>query len=738
MLGKHRKGLFYCPKMAKKTTTDDTRLTESEKALKRSDENLKRAVSAVEHNYSEAIEDGNFLLGGEKQWNGKELERRKRRGRPCLTINQLPKYIKQAEGELRQNKPRIKVRPLTSEATPAIAQIREGLLRRIFYESRSDAIFDQCGKMQMSTGYGALRVLTRFKDNETFNQEIYIQLIKNPFSVYMDPDCMDMVRADAKYAFIFDSMSEQDFKKEYPQAAVPGVDDFKKGKGTQDNKFYVKDKVVVAEYYEKHITERTICLLSDDRIMEKKEAEEEIDRFNKERDAYILQLESMDPIQSKRMQSVRPIPEELSIKRKRKAHDSKIFHYKRSAIEILEGPTEVAGKYVPVVMFYGEEINIEGKDHVQSLIRNAKDPQQLFNYWNSAGAEVIALAPKAPYIGTAEQFKGFEEDWASANLENFPYLKYNPDPLAQGPPQRNTASQIVPAGIFAEIGRSEQAIKDSIGMYGAGFENPGNERGVKAVLARRMPTDMVTYIYVDNHSRAVEHTARIINDMLPIIYDTEQDALVRTSDNVDRFVPINTTTQRAFDKISQNPSLYSGMDAEKLKKMMRMNGRNAKYNDLEQGEYAVIVEVGPSYQTQRMEAAENLLRLVQYMPEFRKLSGDLIAENLDFKDAEELARRYRKTALPPGLVPPEPGEDNAPLPPPPQAVAMMKKLEIDNEKLKVQQAKLMVELAKVTKETGQSKKEIVNEVLQALAKMGPQGALTVGAIGQSINNGRRR
>lgn len=693
--------------------------------LDRAKERLKLCVTADEHNRKAGISDLKTLNGD--QWDPREKERRLRRGRPVLTINQLPKYIKQAEGDLRQNKPRIKVRPLDSKATPAIANIREGLIRRILYDSKAESIFDQAGKMQISCGYGAWRILTRYKDNNSFNQEIYLQLIKNPFSVYIDPDCIDMSRSDAKFAFIFDNMSVDDFKKEYPNFSVPS-EKMQTGEGLNYAKWYNPDGVVIAEYYEKEITKKTLVQLSDDRVMYKEEAEIEIDQKEKERNAYLLQMQSQGE------QPVLEDPGELSIIRERTVSEEKIVHYKMTATDILEGPNDVAGKYIPIVMAYGEELNIEGKDFILSLIRFAKDPQLLFNYWNSSGAEVIALAPKAPYIGTAEQFRGFEDDWASANVENFPFLKYNPDSSAPGPPARNTATQIVPGGIFAEIQRSEQNIKDAIGMYGAGFENPGNERGVKAVLARRMPSDMVTFIYIDNHSRAVEHTGRILNDIIPIIYDTEQDALIRTSDNVDRFVPINTNASAASQKIMENPSLYSGMDIQKLRKQMMVAGNDSKFNDISQGEYMVTVEVGPSFATQRMEAAENLLRLVQYMPEFRKLAGDLIAANLDFKDAEELARRYRKMALPPGLVPPEPGEDNTPMPPSPQIVAMMKKIELDNEKVKTQQAKVMLELAKVAKETGQSKKQIVQDVLNTLAKMGPQGALAVGMQGEVLNN----
>jgi hypothetical protein len=704
------------------------RQTEKEKILKKSDKRLNQCLKADEHNRKEAIEDLRFLFG--EQWDSGDLELRSKQNRQTLTVNQLPKYLKQAEGEFRQNKCSVKVRPMSSDATSQIALIREGIVRKIFYDSNAETIFDQAAKMQLSCGFGACRVLTRYKNENSFNQEIYLQLLKNPLSVYIDPNCKNINKSDAEFAFIFDVMDRDEFEEEYPDINIP-TDDIEKKSGNENNKFYLDNKIVIAEYYERKKITTTIVLLSDDRVLEKKAAQEEIEDRDREIKLITLQNESLpednQPIN---------IPEELTIIKEREKEDYKIYYYKRTGSEILEGPIEVAGKYIPVVMFLGEEFNISGKDYIQGLIRNAKDPQRFLNWWISLTTEVIALAPKAPYLVTNEQIKGHENSWATANRENTSVLIYNPDPDAPGPPQRNTAASISPSGMFAEIQKSEQFIKDAIGMGDAGFGAIGQERGVKAVLARHVNADKVVSIYIDNHARAVEHIGRIINNMIPIIYDTEMDAQIKTHDNLDKFAPINTSVSAVAKKINNNPSIYGGIDTQALVNQFAKEGGGSKVNDISQGEYMVTVETGPTSQTQRMENAENLIRMIQFMPETGQVIADLVAKNFDFEDAPEISRRLKKL-LPKGLVTLTP-EDGPPLPPPPPPPQMqlemqkaqmevqelqvkiktdMEKLSIDRKKLEVQQTKLMVEVAKLKKEANESKGEIAKEVINVLSQL---------------------
>ena len=64
--------------------------------------------------------------------------------------------------------------------------------------------------------------------------------------------------------------------------------------------------------------------------------------------------------------------------------------------------------------------------------------------------------------------------------------------------------------------------------------------------------------------------------------------------------------------------------------------------DLTTGKYDVVVKLGPSFTTQRAEAAEQMMLLVQQFPQAAPIIGDLIAKNLDWPGAEEMAERLQK------------------------------------------------------------------------------------------------
>jgi hypothetical protein len=112
--------------------------------------------------------------------------------------------------------------------------------------------------------------------------------------------------------------------------------------------------------------------------------------------------------------------------RSRKADRKRVMWLKTNGYEVLE-EREWAGKWIPVVRVVGNEFEVDGRMFVSGLVRNAKDAQRMYNYWVSQEAEMLALAPKAPFIGYGGQFEGYEMQWKTANTTNWPYLEVNPD-----------------------------------------------------------------------------------------------------------------------------------------------------------------------------------------------------------------------------------------------------------------------------------------------------------------------
>jgi hypothetical protein len=271
--------------------------------------------------------------------------------------------------------------------------------------------------------------------------------------------------------------------------------------------------------------------------------------------------------------------------------------------------------------------------YVSGLVRNAKDAQRMYNYWVSQEAEMLALAPKAPFIGYGGQFEGYEQQWKTANTNNWPYLEVNPDVTdGQGAvlplPQRAQPPMASSGLLQAKAGAAED-IKSATGQYNASLGMTSNERSGKAILARQREGDIGTYHYVDNLARAIRHIGRQLVDLIPKIYDTERIARIIGEDGEPSTVKMNPGQQEPVKRIVDQ----EGVLIEKI------------YNP-GVGKYDVRVITGPGYATKRQEALESMAQLLQGNPQLWQVAGDLFVKNMDWPGAQDLAKRFKKTIDP--------------------------------------------------------------------------------------------
>jgi hypothetical protein len=317
---------------------------------------------------------------------------------------------------------------------------------------------------------------------------------------------------------------------------------------------------------------------------------------------------------------------------KRIVQDPKVKYCKINGYEILE-EADWAGKWIPIIRIVGNEFEVDGRLYVSGLVRNAKDAQRMYNYWVSQEAEMLALAPKAPFIGYGGQFEGYEEKWKTANTNNWPYLEVNPD-VTDGAgnmlplPQRAQPPMASSGLLQAKSGAAED-IKSTTGQYNASLGMGSNERSGKAILARQKEGDVGTYHYGDNLARGVRHIARQLVDLIPKIYDTQRIARVIGEDGETKMAKINPEQQEPVKEIVDE----RGIVIEKI------------YNP-GVGKYDVVATTGPGYATKRQEALEAMAQLLQGNPDLWKVAGDLFVKNMDWPGAQEMSKRFRKTIDP--------------------------------------------------------------------------------------------
>ena len=571
---------------------------------------LNMAISALSDSRSDELDDLKFYAGSPDnhwQWPSDVLATRGAvqgqtiNARPTLTINKLPQHVRQVTNDQRQNRPSGKVIPADDNADPEVAEIYNGMVRHIEYISDADVAYDTACENQVSYGEGYIRIITEYCNDDSFDQDAKIMRVRNSFSVYMDPTIQDPCGSDAKWCFITEDILREDYERMFPDGTpISSLQSL--GIGDQSLSAWIaQDTVRIAEYYYIEYDKATLNLYPGN----------------------ITAFEGSPEAKQLKAMGVKPT-------RTREVNAQRVRWCKTNGYEMLE-KRDWVGKWIPVVRVVGNEFEVEGRLYVSGLVRNAKDAQRMYNYWVSQEAEMIALAPKAPFIGYGGQFEGYETQWKTANTQNWPYLEVNPD-VTDGngsilPLPQRAAPPMASSGLLQAKAGASDDIKSTTGQYDTSLGATSNERSGKAIMARERQSDTGTYHYVDNLARAIRHVTRQLVDIIPKIYDTQRVARIIGMDGETDMVKLDPTQQEPVKKIvdPNNPEIV-------IDKIYNPNV----------GKYDVVVTTGPSYMTKRQEALDAMGMILQSNPQLWQVAGDLFIKNMDWPGAQEMAKRFAK------------------------------------------------------------------------------------------------
>lgn len=562
-------------------------------------ERFSYAIERESHNATRQKEDIKFAASSPDdpwQWDRQTLNARQLHQRPIITINKLPLHIRQVTNDIRQNRPQVRYRPADDKADPEVADILNGLVRHIEAHSQADMAYDACTLNQVTHGEGFFRVLADYVSDQSFDQDIFIRRIDDTFRVHLDPDRLDPVGSDAKWGFVEDDMSEDEFKKQYPDAEP--ID----WKFAAEPGWFVEEgkRVRVVEYFEVQEEEKKLFLWSNGSTS----------------------FEG-DPLPTGVYMGERPLKE-------RKSSKCKVMWRKLNGQQVLE-EREFPSKYIPIVRAVGNEWKVDGKTYISGIVRNAKDSQRQYNVAQSAIVERVLLAPKAPWAASVEAIKGYENIWQTANTDPHSFLPYNHvDEAGQPipPPVRTMPAQVESGLQQIALGASDD-IKAETGQFDASLGQKSNETSGKAIMARQREGDTATFHYVDNFAQSVRHLGVIILDMIPRVYDTKRVAKILGEDG---------DMATAYLDPEQPEALVESRDEK---------GAISRIFNPNVGFYDVYVTTGPSYTTRRVEAAEAMTQMVQANPELWAVIGDQIVKSMDWPGAEEMAERLKMTLIPP-------------------------------------------------------------------------------------------
>lgn len=653
----------------------------------------RRSVTAESENRELALEDIRFVDEEGAQWDDKTRENRGKR--PCYSFDRTSIAIDQVKGDQRQNTPQIKVLPIDNKSDRKKAEIFEGLIRAIERNSSARTAYNTGFDFALKGGFGAWRVYPKYVEG-SFDQELCIGRIENPFTVHFDPSAKDFLKRDAEWVLITERIN-----KDVHDAQYPGVDASDLDLSQHDHDWLNDKEVRVAEYYKRMRRKKTIALLDDGRVID-------YDTIK------VIEDELRDPPPGSGIKPIRVKLDKHGKKMIREADTTFIRWWKLSGAGVIEGPIDYEWKYIPVVPCYGRVTNIEGKRKYRGLVRKAKDPQKAYNGARTAEIEAVAMVPRSPYIIIPSQIKGFENQWREANAKNPLFLYYNQVQNAPngGKPTREPMPDI-PQALIALSAQAADDIKASTGKFGPSLGEPQAGELPGAIRQRNTEGDVSSYEFIDNLAESIKYTGEILVDMIPPVYDGERTVRILGIDG-----------KEAFEEINQR-----GPDDKLI-------------NDLSQGRYDVTVDTGPAYTTQRQQAADFLLKFASTSDPVKQIASDLIAKSLDFVGADELERRLRIPLIQQGIIPPDQlTEDEkamlpqGPPPPDPTEQALLGKLQADAAKSQAQAQKAQIDTANAAIDAQMKPQELQKLVAETVGQM-LQNMQLAGEIGIDPRTGQ--
>jgi hypothetical protein len=656
---------------SKPTETPDD---ENKDFVRQALEKYNRAYDKDQTNIVAALEDLDFRAG--EQWPADVKRERERDYRPALTINKIPTYVRQIVGDIRLMRPSIRVVPVDSRGDPDTAEVLAGLVRYI--ENRSDArhAYTAGADSQVACGIGHWRVLTEYADDSTFNQEIRIATVADGVGVIWDADAVLPNKEDAKCCFVPVDLSHEEFKSRYPDAPL---EDFSLTEDSRSSEgWFAGDFVRVAEYWERKPEKRTLALLPDGSIDDLTDQPERLAELK----AQGVRIEERD--------------------------SHRVYRSVISSCHLLEEPKPWPGRFIPIIPVIGEEVVIGRRTVRHGVVRYLKDPQRAYNYFRSAETEAVALQPKAPWLVTDKNIEGYEDQWLTSNTRNFPYLLYKPDTKNGAAVPQRVQSGMDTRGMVEGLTLASEEMKSVTGIYDAALGQRSNEVSGKAIAARARESDVGSYVYVENFSRAIKHTGRIVLDLIPNIYDAERTIRIVGEDG--KVDVVNINQQVGVDRV---------------------------LNDTTIAAYDVVLDQGPSYATKREEAREGMLTFLQQAPSAAPVVLDLIANAQDWPNADKFSDRL-KTLLPPHIQAME-AQDSGEAPPPPlplspEQQAQQMEMQLEQQKMGVEQQKMQVDQYKINADLQKAQMSLAEKKMELQAKgieaLGPNDVQTL--IGQAV------
>lgn len=511
-----------------------------------------------------------------------------------LTVNLTDATCVRVINNIKQQRPRGKCHPVSDGASIEVAEVINGIGRHVEYRSDASVAYDNAADHAVTMGWGYIRLVSEYVAPDSFDQDIRILPIFNPFMVYMDPSAMMPTGQDAQWCLITSRMKRTEFRRMYPNAENA---EWKDLDIEYVGEWERKEDILLGEYFRVSDAKDKLYLLRD-------RTGGEFTRFK----------DDMPPAQMLADAGISVVAERESSRRR-------VEWFRLNGTKVIDRKV-IPGEFIPIVRCQGNARDIDGEVRRRGMVRSLIDPARMVNYSEVAKIKRLGLTPQSPWLVAEGQIDGHEEEWARANLEPVPYLTYKPvtvqtdnGEVALPPPNRLPPAQ-VEAG-FTELAQGMRAnLMTVAGMPNEpGADARGEVVSGRAIAKRQFLSDQSHYQYYDNLTLAIAHVWRIMLGWIPYYYNTQRVQRIIGEDHTPQMVTIN-------QKVTED-------------------GVSRVVNDLSVGRYDVVMDTGPGYETKREEGSAALMDLLgtPIGQEVAQVGADLVVRSVDAPYMQDLADR---------------------------------------------------------------------------------------------------
>jgi len=556
---------------------------------------LQKAMEADHDNRERSREAQRFLSARDGQWEHEWAERAKHK--PRYTFDLTEAIVDQVIGDIQKSDFETRVIPAGGEASEDIADTYNGLLRTIKAQSNADEIFRRCDRNAVISGYDVCRIVTKYCDGDSFDQDLAYESIPNAidrvwFGYHAEPDA-----ADAEHCWVLTGIPEGDFENRYPDAKPASVESDR-----QSSAFFHKPGLImIGELIYLETKKQTLVKFSDGAI---RVLDEDLEKV-------------MDELEQAGITEIDRRERELKVVKTRKF----------TASDWLGEPSETAFKHrLPVVPLYGTFEVVDEKVVYRGLVEKVMDAQRVMNYSISREIEEGALAPRSKYWMTRKQAEGEEKTLATLNTNADPVQFFTPDAENPGAPQQQGGAQVNPG--LRNISQSmQQMIGMAAGMFAANMgDNPGLQSGV-AIEALQDRGDRANNKYLAARETFERALCKILITAIPDIYRPDRQIRLLSQDGSVEVASV-------------------GMEVTDYQ-----TGDRVILHDVSKGSYEIQVKAAPSFQTRQSETVKAITDVGQVDPSLIELSGDILLSNIPTPGMDKLAQRKRRQLFQAGLIP---------------------------------------------------------------------------------------